>query len=69
MAMALLLTEVLSGIIALLFAAAAFVNMSWGEGASSQAMKRQSATKSRRLFVIAGVFAVICGICAYLSMR
>jgi len=61
--------EIVSGIIALLFAGAAFTNLTWAEGASSQAMKRESAWKTKRLFVVAGFFAAVCGVCAYLSMR
>ena len=51
--------EMICGLIALLFAGAAFVNLTWSEGSSSAAMKRESSRKTRRLFIIAGVFAAI----------
>jgi hypothetical protein len=63
------LFEILSGITALLFAGAAFINLSWAEGASSQAMKRESARRTRRLFIICGVFVVATGVFYVLSMR
>jgi hypothetical protein len=61
--------EFLSALVALLLAGAAFVNLSWAEGASSQAMKRQSSARTKRLFIAAGVFAAITAYCAYLCMR
>lgn len=61
--------EVITGIIAILVAGSAFVNLTWAEGASSQKTKRESARRSRRLFIIAGAFAVVCGLCAYLATR
>lgn len=61
--------EIITGVIALLYAGAAFINLTWSEGASSQKMKQEAARKTRRLFIIAGVFAVSCVICAYLAMR
>jgi uncharacterized membrane protein len=63
------IVEIVAGIIALLYAGAAFINLTWSEGASSQKMQKESARKTRRLFAIAGVFALICVVCAYLSMR
>ena len=63
------LIEFVSGLVALLLAGAAFVNLSWAEGASSQAMKRESLSATRRLFIGAGVFAAITAYCAYLCMR
>jgi len=63
------LIEIVSGIAALLFAGAAFINLTWSEGASSQAMKRESARRTRRLFIVTGILGVLCVVCAYLSMR
>ena len=63
------LIEFISGLIALLLAGGAFVNLSWAEGGSSQAVKRQAMTRTKGLFLGAGVFAAIAAFCAYLSMR
>jgi len=63
------LIELVAGFIATILAGVGFVNLSWAEGASSAALKKQSARKARRLFIAAGVFAVITGVCFYLSVR
>jgi hypothetical protein len=65
----LVLIEIIAGIIALLFAGAAFVNLGWSEGASSGALQRESARKSRRMFLVAGVFAVISVVCAWIALH
>jgi hypothetical protein len=62
------LIEVVMGIIALLFAGAAFVNLSWSEGASSAAMKREAARKTKRLFIVSGIFALLTLLFYYLSI-
>ena len=51
--------EMICGIVALLFAGAAFVNLAWSEGSSSAKMKLESSRKTKRLFLIAGIFAAI----------
>jgi len=63
------LVELISGIAALLFAGAAFVNLAWSEGASSTAMKRESQRKTKRLFAVAGVLATITVVTYYLCLR
>lgn len=63
------LVELVSGIAALLFAGAAFINLTWAEGASSDAMKRAAAKKTKRLFLVTAILGVICVSCAYLSLR
>jgi hypothetical protein len=65
----LVLVEVLAGVTALILAAMAFTSLTWAEGASSQAMKRASAVKAKRLFLWAAGFAVVTAVCAYLSMH
>jgi hypothetical protein len=52
----LLIVEVVAGVLALMLTAAAFIEMSWSEGASQLPMKQAAAARSRRLFIIAGVF-------------
>ncbi len=44
------LIELVSGLVALVLTAMAFTYLSWGEGASSPELKRESAAKSTRLF-------------------
>jgi fatty acid desaturase len=60
--------EVISGLIALGFTAMAFTNLAWAEGASSPELKRESATRTRRLFIWAGVFWALTVLCLYLSL-
>ena len=64
----LLLIEVISGIAALLLTAMAFTHLSWAEGASSQAMKRESMARAKGLFALAGGLWAVCVLC-YLSLR
>ena len=61
------LVEVVTGLIALVLAAMGFTNMAWSEGASSQALKRESAAKTKRLLIWAAVFAAITFLLAYLG--
>lgn len=63
------IVEMICGIIALLFAGAAFVSLTWSEGASSATMKRESGRKAKRLFIISGVFAAITVVTYYLCLR
>lgn len=64
----LLLTEIVSGIAALLVTAMAFTHLSWAEGASSPGLRRESLTRAKRLFAWAGGLWVVC-IVSYLSLR
>jgi len=64
----LLLSEWVSGIIALLLTAMAFTELSWGEGGSSQDMRWKAMARAKRLFIWAGVFWAIAVLC-FLSMR
>jgi hypothetical protein len=64
----LLVIEMVSGIIALLVTPVAFTSLSWGEGASSGAMKRESLARAKRLFWVAGALWAIC-ILSFLAMR
>ena len=62
----LLLSEWISGIVALLLTAMAFTDLSWGEGASSEEMKRKAMARAKGLFIWAGGFwavAVLCFLC------
>ena len=52
----LLYAEWTTGLIALLLTAMAFTDLAWGDGASSEEMKRKALAKSKRLFVWAGGF-------------
>lgn len=61
------LLELVAGFIAVILAGIGFVSLSWSEGASSAALKQQSARKATRYFAAAGVFAVIAGIAFYIS--
>jgi hypothetical protein len=64
----LLLAEWITGVIALLLTAMAFTDLSWGEGASSQEMKRAAMAKCKRLFMWAGGFWAITILC-FLCLR
>ena len=61
--------EIISGIVALLFAGAAFANLAMSEGVPIQTMRRKALQRSKRLFLVAGVCAVVCGVCAYRAMH
>ena len=65
---ALLVAEWISGIVALLLTALAFTELSWGEGASAQTMKRDSMARAKRLFIWAAAFWAIAVLC-FLYMR
>ena len=62
------LIELLSGLVALVLTAMAFTHLAWAEGASSPELKRESATRTRRLFIWAGVFWALTVLCLYLSL-
>ena len=60
---AVLVVEVVSGVIGLLLLAMAFTEVAWGQGASQHEMKLKSRERSKRLFVWAGVFWLIAACC------
>lgn len=64
----LLVVEVVAGVLALLLTAAAFIELSWAEGASQLPMKQAAAVRSRRLFFLAGVLWAVALAC-FLFMK
>ncbi len=59
----LLITEWVSGIVALLTTAIAFTELSLGEGASSGAMQKQALKRAKRRFIWAGGFWALTILC------
>jgi hypothetical protein len=63
----LMIAEIIVGLMALIVTAMAFTHMSWGEGAASGALKKESMRTAKRLFWVAGLLWALCvGCYAYI---
>lgn len=64
----LLIIEVVAGVLALMLTAAAFIELSWAEGASQLPMKQAASARSRTLFILAAILWAVALAC-FLFMK